>query len=163
MAGGSSAARLEDAEIERRVRAGTEELLARVGPVAAGSEAWIDQLRAVAYELRDFLREDEARARAMVLEAPHGNAETRRTRERGIALLVALVDRGREGLADPGSVPATTAEIAAGAIYNRIHTGVERGVETLGDGMVRELLYTAVRPYLGVEAALAELERPRKG
>lgn len=151
---------LSEAELERAVRAGTEQLLVRVGAVFAAEDAWVDRLRAVAYGLRDFLREDPARARAMMLEAPHGNAETRRIRDGGIDALTALIDLGRGELDSPDSVPRTAAQIAAGVIYNRIHVEVERGVGGLDDEMVRELMYTAVLPYLGVEAAVAELEAP---
>ncbi len=149
-----------EVELERTVRAGTEELLARAGAAFAAERGWAEQLRAAAYELRDFLREDEGRARAMMLEAPHGNAETRRVREEGIEALTALIDLGRAEAADPAAVPRSAAGIAAGVIHNRVHVEIERGVEGLGDEMVRELMYTAVMPYLGVEAALAELERP---
>lgn len=154
---------LREPELERVVRAGTEELSRRLGAVFASEAEWAGQLRAVAYGLRDFLREDEGRARAMMLEAPHGNAETRAIRERGIEGLVAMIDRGRQELEDPEAVPRAAAEIAAGAIYNRIHVGVEAGVESLDDEMVRELMYTAVMPYLGIEAALTELAAPAPG
>lgn len=97
----------------------------------------------------------------MMLRAPFGDAETRRVREEGIEALTALIDLGRGQLEDPASVPRSAAQIAAGVIYNRIHVEVERGVEGLDDEMVRELMYTAVMPYLGIEAALAELQAPR--
>lgn len=150
---------LSDAGLEQVVRAGTEQLLSRLGAVFATKVGWANQLRAVAYGLRDFLVADPVRARAMMLEAPHGNAETRRIREDGIEALTALIDLGRGELADPDSVPHTVAAITAGTIYNRIHAGLEAGAE-LGDEMVRELMYTAVMPYLGIEAALGELEGP---
>jgi hypothetical protein len=142
------------------VRTGTEELLGRVGAAFAVEDAWVDQLRAAGYELRDFLREDPGRARAMMLEAPHGSAETRRIREDGIEALTALIDLGRGALEDPESVPRSTAEIVAGVIYNRIHVEVERGVDGLDDEMVRELMYAAAMPYLGIRSALAELDPP---
>lgn len=152
--------RLSEAELEQVVRTGTEQLMVRAGGVFSAQAAWVDGLRAVAYELRDFLREDEERAWAMMIEAPHGNEETRRIRQQGIEGLTALIDLGRAELDDPESVLRRAAEITAGVIYNRIHVGVERGVETLDDEMVRELMYTAVLPYLGIEAALVELEAP---
>jgi hypothetical protein len=150
-----------EAALEWTVRAGTEELLGRVAIAFVARRGWAEQLRAVAYELRDFLVEDEERARAMVLAAPHGSEEARRLRERGVEALVELIDLGRRELPEPGSVPRSAAEITAGVIYNRIHVGVEEGVRTLDDELVRELMFTAVLPYLGIEAALAELERPR--
>lgn len=151
---------LSEAQLEQTVRAGTEQLLARLGVALASQEAWADQLRAVAYELCAFLREDEGRARAMVLEAPHGNAETRRIREGGIEMLSALIDLGRAEVDDSGSVSRSAAKLAAGAIYSRIHVELERGIDALDANLVRELMYTAVMPYQGMEAALAELERP---
>ena len=151
---------LSDADLEHTVRVGTEQLLPRLGTIFAAQAVWANQLRALAYELRDFLVENPTRARAMMIEAPHGNAETRRIRERGIEALTALIDLGRNEVDDSDSVPRSAAQIAAGVIYSRIHVEVERDVEGLDDEMVRELMYTAVMPYLGIEAALAELEHP---
>jgi AcrR family transcriptional regulator len=138
----------------------TDDLLGRAAPAFGGQPRWSEALRAVAYELRDFLLEDRARARAMVVESFTACERSRQVRERGMAALAALIGLGRAQLDDPGAVPAKTAELTAGAIYNRIHAAVESGAE-LEDAMVRALMYTAVRPYLGLEAALAELEAPR--
>jgi hypothetical protein len=147
--------------LEAAVRAGTEALLGRVGPAFAAQRGWASQLRAVAYEMLDFLREDPARTRLMVLEAIGGGARAVAVRERGAALLTEFIDAGRRELPDPAALPRSVAEITAGAIYNRIHLAVEAGVETLDEEMVRELMYTAVLPYRGIEAALAELSAPR--
>jgi hypothetical protein len=155
---------LADAALEQVVRDGTAQLLIRVGSAFAAEQAWVDGLRAVAYELRDFLIEDPVRARAMVLEAPFGTPETRAVRDSGAAALAALIDLGRKELTDADSLPSAISEITAGAIFNRIHVAVESG-DPLDDQIVRELMYSAAMPYLGVEAALAELEapRPRRG
>jgi AcrR family transcriptional regulator len=139
----------------------TEALLARVGSAFLAQQGWANQLRAVAYELRDFLREDPARARLMVIEVLDAGPAAVAVRERGAGALTDLIDQGRSALQRPEAIPRSAAEIAAGAIYNRIHVGVERGVESLDDEMVRELMYTAVLPYLGIEAALRELDFPR--
>lgn len=146
-----------DAEVERAVEAGTDALLLRVSTVFAAQRGWANQLRAVAYEMLRFLREDEARARLMVIEVLDYGAEARAIRERGMEALTELIDLGRQELADPDSLPRSVAVIAAGTIYNRIHVGVERGVATLDEELVRELMFTAVLPYLGLGAALAEL------
>ncbi len=149
------------ADLEQVVRAGTEALLLRVGQVFVAAEGWSGGLRAVAYELRAFLVEDPGRARAMMLDAPHGNGATRKIREEGIKVLTLVIDRGREEREDPGSVPPSVAQITAGAIYNRIHVAIESGIEALDDDLVRELMFTAVLPYLGTRAAVAELSMPR--
>jgi AcrR family transcriptional regulator len=142
------------------IEEGTSELLNRALPVFAAQPAWDAGLRAVAYELRDFLLENPCRARVMVIESFRACDRSRRIRERGMSALAAIIDLGRAELPDPDSPPPNTAELTAGAIYNRIHTALEAG-ETLADERVRELMYIAVRPYLGIDAALAELEAPR--
>lgn len=151
---------LTDAAFEHAVEAGTDELLLRVGAAFIGEERWVDQLRAVAYEMLRFLREDESRARLMVIEAASRTPRAREIRDNGMRALTELIDAGRRELPDPDSVPHSDAAIAAGVIYSRLHVGVERGVAGLDTELVRELMYTAVMPYLGAEAALAELEVP---
>jgi hypothetical protein len=147
--------------LEQMTRAGTEELLTRVAAAAAAEDEWVAQLRAVAYELRDFLVEDEDRARAMVLEAPHGNDATRRAREQGIEALTTLVDRGRQELGDGASVPRAAAAITAGVVLSRIHLALEAGIDALDEELVRELMFSAVLPYRGLDAALTELRHDR--
>jgi AcrR family transcriptional regulator len=142
------------------VEEGTRELLLRCAAAFAPHRGWATQLRALGYEFRDFLREDQARARLMVVESFSACPRSRAVRESGMAGLTAFLELGRAEAADPASIPAGTATITAGTTYNRIHRAVQSG-EQLSDEMVRELMYTAVRPYLGIDAALAELQMPR--
>jgi len=151
----------QEDELEGIVRTATEELLSRLGAAFSNQEGWSRQLRAVAYELRDFLVEDEERARAMILDAPHGTPQTRRLRGQAVEALAGLIDLGRGEHSDPAGVSRSAADITAGVVYNRIHAAVETGVETLDEELVRELMFSAVLPYRGLEAALAELEQPR--
>jgi hypothetical protein len=134
--------------------------LLRVSRAFAAQQSWEDQLRAVAYELLRFLREDEARARLMVIEVLDSTPKAIAVREHGMEALTELIDLGRQQLDEPDSLPRSIAAVAAGTIYNRLHVGVETGVETLTPELVRELMFTAVLPYLGIEAALAELDAP---
>jgi hypothetical protein len=134
--------------------------LLRVSRAFAAQQSWEDQLRAVAYELLRFLREDEARARLMVIEVLDSTPKAIAVREHGMEALTELIDLGRQQLDEPDSLPRSIAPVAAGTIYNRLHVGVETGVETLTPELVRELMFTAVLPYLGIEAALAELDAP---
>ncbi len=143
-----------------RVEAGTTELMGRVGRVYAAAPAWRDGIRAVVYELRRFLLEDPVRAREMVLEAPFGDERARTVREQGIAGLTALIDLGRTELSDSDSIPPTVAAITAGAVYNRMHQGVEAGPQALTVELVRELMYAVVLPYRGLDAAIEELSIP---
>lgn len=146
------------------VRSGTEELLLRAAAAFAARAGWQAQLRATAWEMLDFLREDPGRAWAMVVDSPSACARSREIRERGMAALAALIDLGRAEAPDSAAIPPAAAEIAAGAIYNNIHAAVQEArLDAHGEAMVRELMYTAVRPFLGTEAALTELDAPRPG
>jgi hypothetical protein len=163
MQGSRRTERRSEAELTAAVEAGTDQLLLRVSAAFGGQRGWANQLRAVAYEMLRFLREDEERARLMVIEVLDAGEEARAIRDRGMLALTELIDLGRAELDDPGSLPRSVAEIAAGVIYNRIHVGVEAGVETLDAELLRELMFSAVLPYLGIEAALAELNAPPPG
>lgn len=161
MTGSSPRRRRSDEEIVAGVRAGTEELFGRLGSAfAAAPPGWVNQLRAVGWELRRFLCEDEERARLMMIEVLDGPPEAIAIREEGMRALAGILDLARAEIEDPSSVSPVTAEITAGVIYNRIHAGVERGVETLDGNVVRELMFTAVLPFFGMDAAVAELGAP---
>jgi AcrR family transcriptional regulator len=145
------------------VEEGTDALLLAVGTAAlSAASCWRRQLRAVAYALLDFLLADPDRARLMVIEVPGSGPRAELIRDRGMQALATFVDLARAELADPDSVPASTAETTAGAIYNRLHEAIAAGRldRPHGERMVSELMYTAVLPYMGREAALAELEVP---
>lgn len=145
------------------MQSATEALLARVGAAfAAAADGWRNQIRAVAYVMLAFFQEDPARARLMVVESPLAGARSRRIRDDGRAALAALLDRARSELPDPAAVSptTTTATVTAGAISNRIQVAVEADDLDALPAMVPELMYTAVKPYFGTEAALEELHIP---
>jgi AcrR family transcriptional regulator len=149
-----------DACAAAAVQAGTEELLARAGAAFLAEQGWRNQLRAVAYALLAFLQENPARAHLMVIDSLEAGPETIAIREGGMQGLTELIDQGRQEMDDPDSVPRAAAETTAGVIYNRMHVAIEAGDLSAGEGMVPELMFTAVLPYLGIEAALEELEIP---
>lgn len=142
------------------MQAGTDELLARVAQAYAAEETWSDQLRAVAYEMLRFLSEDPERTRAMTVDVLSAGERAQLIRDQGMQALVELIDQGRQELDDPDSMSRTTAEGIAGAIYNRIHVAVAAGRFDALEPMVPELMYNAVLPYLGTEAAMRELSMP---
>src|SRR5680860_230170 len=74
-------------------------------------------------------------------------------------VIASLIDAGRQEMEDPDAVPHTTAEALAGSAYGQIYSRVVRGdVEQLPE-LVPQLMSAAVMPYLGIEAAMAELSR----
>lgn len=142
------------------LRAGTDELLSRVALAYAAQEQWRDRLRAVAYELLRFLEEDRERARAMTVDVLSAGERAQLIRDQGMLGLIELIDQGRQQLPDPDSMTRATAEGIGGAIYHRMHIAVAAEEWDALEAMVPELMYNAVLPYLGTEAALREHSIP---
>jgi hypothetical protein len=76
-------------------------------------------------------------------------------------LLSDLIDAGRYELEDPSSVSGDTALAVVGGIYELMQKELSRGRGTgRAEDYVPQLMYIAVRPYLGHEEALKELSIP---
>jgi AcrR family transcriptional regulator len=137
-----------------------DDLQAEVGGAYDAESVWPDSLRAAAYQMVRWIdRYPEATWWGTVGLLEAGEA-ARARRDEIFAWAARMIDAGRAAAPDPASVPEGAATLAIGAI-----------VETLGRKMqgriggepvegVRWLMYGAVRPYLGEEAARAELEVP---
>jgi hypothetical protein len=155
---------LSDSELEERLcralHAGTEELLSRVALAYAGEEAWCDRLRAVAHEMLRFLQEDHERARMMTVDVLLAGERAQLVRDQGMQALIELIDQGRQELPDPASISRAVADGIGGAIYHRIYLAIAVGDFEALEPLVPELMYNAVLPYLGTEAAMAELAIP---
>jgi len=135
-----------------------EECLEHMVAAYNSQEDWPDRLRAVAYEVVHGLRHDPSRASFGVEVLAAGDA-ARARRDMTMRVIASLIDAGRKEMADPDAVPHTTAEALAGSAYGQIYSRVVRGdIDQLPE-LVPQLLSAAVMPYLGVEAALEELNR----
>jgi AcrR family transcriptional regulator len=135
-----------------------EECLQTMVRAYESCEEWPDRLRAVAYEVIHGLSEDPSRASFGVEVLAAGDA-ARARRDMTMRVIASLIDAGRQEMEDPEAVPHTTAEALAGSAYGQIYSRVVRGaVEELPD-LVPQLMSAAVMPYLGMEAAMAELSR----
>jgi hypothetical protein len=75
--------------------------------------------------------------------------------------LVKLIDEGRQETADPDALSPALAEAVFGSIYQTLARelgGAGSGAEP--EQFVPQLMYLAVRPYLGEAAAREELTMP---
>jgi AcrR family transcriptional regulator len=133
---------------------------ARAAAVYERPGPWHDRMRAVAWETLRYLREDEDRARFLVLEVLNAGEIAQAHRDLVIAGEARWVDDGRHELADPSSVPRSVADHVVGAINELLIRNTMSGEIFKGDQYVRELMYLAVRPYLGHAEALKELTMP---
>jgi AcrR family transcriptional regulator len=119
---------------------------------------WPDRLRAVACEIVENLRNDPSRACFAVEVLAAGDA-ARARRDMTMRVIASLIDAGRNEMDDPEAVPHTTAEALAGSAYGQVYAKVVRGQAEDLPALVPQLMSAAVMPYLGMDAALAELSR----
>ncbi|MEX0973510.1 MAG: TetR/AcrR family transcriptional regulator [Solirubrobacterales bacterium] len=135
-----------------------EECLGTMVRAYESREEWPDRLRAVAYEVIESLRDDPSRASFGVEVLAAGDA-ARARRDMTMRVIASLIDAGRQEMEDPDAVPHTTAEALAGSAYGQIYSRVVRGDAEQLPELVPQLMSAAVMPYLGIEAAMAELSR----
>jgi len=119
---------------------------------------WPDRLRAVAHTVVGSLRDEPSRASFAVEVLAAGDA-ARARRDMTMRVIASLIDAGRKEMEDPEAVPHTTAEALAGSAYGQLYAKVVRGNTEDLTSLVPQLMSAAVMPYLGVEAALEELNR----
>ena len=122
--------------------------------------AWPDSLRAAAYAHAEWILDNPKKMRFGLLETVWASELTSALRDHLFGEYVAMVDAGREAADDPDSIPAGTALGVVGAVTEVVtrRLGEEQSRELID--LVPEMMYLAVRPYLGEEAARRELTIP---
>jgi len=124
------------------------------------AEEWCTRLRCVIYEMVRFWREDEARAQMLLVETWASGPLAGLICEQVLEKMVDLIDHGRGFMDDPSALTRLTAEATAGALFNQMHLLQSQKKLGEADRAVPQLMYFLVLPYLGAEAAAAELALP---
>jgi len=125
-----------------------------------GKEGWRDRMRATGYALLRFLRRDERVARFAAVDAQEAGEPAQRRFLETFNRLVDLIDEGSAEASGPASPSRATAIGVGGVMFARIQEAVAEGELELGEAELPELMYAAVFPYLGPEAAAEELRIP---
>src|SRR5215213_2557490 len=133
-------------------------LLIEFGAALENAGGWRERLRAVAYAFHRWLAADPARTHLMVTEIRTAGERAQSIQWRGIAQMIELLDEGRSAAPDPDRITKATAEALAGGILTQIYAAVAEGPLGPESELVPELMYTAVLPYVGPEAAAEELQ-----
>jgi hypothetical protein len=126
----------------------------------AGQTGWRDRMRATAYALLRFLRRDERVARFAAVDAQEAGEPAQLLFLETFNRLVDLIDEGSAEASGPASPSRATALGVGGVVFARIQEAVAEGELGLGEEEIPELMYAAVFPYLGAEAAAEELRIP---
>jgi AcrR family transcriptional regulator len=136
------------------------EFFASAEEAVVDQHGWRDRMRATAYALLRFLRRDERVAHLAAVEAQHGGEGAQRAFLETFNRLVDLIDEGSAEARGPDSPSRATALGVGGVLFARIQKAVAEGELGLGEEEIPELMYGAVFPYLGAEAASEELGIP---
>jgi AcrR family transcriptional regulator len=137
-----------------------EEFFSRATEAVAGQIGWRDRMRATAYALLRFLRGDLRVARLAAVEPQHAGDDAQRLFLETFNRLVDLIDEGSAEAGGPDSPGRATAIGVGGVVFARVQEAVAEGELGLGEEEIPELMYAAVFPYLGAEAAAEELRIP---
>jgi AcrR family transcriptional regulator len=122
-----------------------------------GEEEWRDGLRAAAYAAADWIAEHPLEARYAVIEMVAAGEFAQERREATLRGFVDLIDAGREQLDKPDSVSRAMADGVVGGILGILTKTLRRGARVSAGDIVPDLMFVAVRPYLGHEVAREEL------
>jgi AcrR family transcriptional regulator len=137
-----------------------DEFFALAQEAVAGQEGWRDRMRATAYALLRFLRRDERVARLAAVEVQYAGKRAQELFQETFNRLVKLLDEGSSEADGPESPGLATAIGVGGVVFARIQQAVAEGELGLGEEEIPELMYAAVFPYVGAEAAEEELRIP---
>jgi AcrR family transcriptional regulator len=123
-------------------------------------DQWPDSLRAAAYAQADWILENPKRVRFGMVEMLWAGELTKAIRDSTFRHYSAMVDGGRAVAKDPASIPAFTAEGTIGSITQMFAKRLQRGPAVDPYEFIPDMMYLAVLPYLGEEAARRELTMP---
>jgi AcrR family transcriptional regulator len=122
--------------------------------------AWRDKLRAAAYAAARFIEDRPRRVQFAITALLRAGPMAQVVREGQLEYMVDMIDQGRQELEDPETMDRSVAEGVMGAIYGKLTSEVKaHGGRVRASEFVADMMYVAVRPYLGEEAAREELRR----
>lgn len=134
-----------------------DELMETVLAAVTTARTWRDRLRATAYTMADFVAEDVKRSHFAIFEVRSAGDRAMYMLAQSYERLFDLIDQGRREREIPGSVSRATAEAIGGAMFFQMYASYDGGSIDTVRAKVPELMYVAVLPYLGPEAAAEEL------
>jgi AcrR family transcriptional regulator len=122
---------------------------------ATGMTGWRNQLRGALAGLLRFIDEQPEVGRALLVEVHAAGANAVGKRVEAMERAVAMMDLAREE--SDSSAPAISAEAIVAGILAVLHTRLAAGQTSDFARLLPELMYLAVLPYFGAEAAVAEM------
>jgi AcrR family transcriptional regulator len=121
--------------------------------------SWRERVRGGLCLILSFLDREPVLARVCVVESARGGQRVLEHRERIAKQLVRIVEDGREQGTRAQDPPPLTAEGLVGAAVSIVHARLVRGEREPLTGLLGELMYMIVLPYLGPSVARRERAR----
>ncbi len=136
-----------------------EQLFAAVTEAYEAEEPGAARLCAGLSAFLDFLAREPAFARMCIVEALAAGPEAVSRRNAAMATLARIIDESARDLDVQHQPSELTAETIVGGIWEVIFARVVRGEIRELPGLLPDLMYSVLLPYVGPEAALAEYHR----
>jgi AcrR family transcriptional regulator len=125
-------------------------------------ETFPERLRAGLAAFLDFIAREPAFARMCIVEALAAGPEAVKRRNAAMAAFTQLIDENARELGTALEPPALTGETIVGGIYEVVYARIVAGEIRSLPRLLPDLLYSALLPYVGQEAAAAEYQRQRQ-
>lgn len=144
----------EDCYLEA-IDAGSAWIELAMREAAGGRTTWRDQLRGALSGLLGFLEEQPAVGRAVLVEVHAAGPRAVEKRTEAMERAAVMMDGAREE--SVGVAPEIAAEAVVAGILAVLHTRLSADQTSNFMQLLPELMYLAVLPYFGPDAAAAEM------
>lgn len=132
----------------------------RLDLIRNGDSPWRERVWRTGYELLRLFKEDEKATHFLVVEVRTAGEQALLLFGAEINAMVDLIDEGRQVTAHSEEMTRATAEQITGGFFNHLYVLFSQGELPPEEEIIPQLMYTAMLPYLGEEAALRELSAP---
>lgn len=122
---------------------------------ALGETTWRGQLRGALFGLLNFLEEQPGVGRALLVEVHAAGPRAVEKRTEAMERAATMMDGAREE--SLGTAPEISAEAVVAGILAVLHTRLSTDQASNFMQLLPELMYLAVLPYFGPDAAAAEM------
>ena len=134
-------------------------LLRRVEEAVAAERELVERVRAGIGAFLEFVALEPAVARVCIVEVLAAGPEAVSRRRKTMRTFADVMERTATVGEKPRVSPALTAETLVGGLHEVVYTRVLRGEAHKLPALLPDLVYSALMPYLGPEAAATERRR----
>ncbi len=133
-----------------------ERMLAFVaeGFAADGSGDWIERLRGGIRSLLTYLSQNPVAVRVGIVEGFGAGSRARDRYQQAVSAFFPFLEAGRDLIDDAERVPDETARVVVGGISALIFNEASAGNARKLPGLLPEMIYLAVVPYMGHDEAM---------